>query len=289
MTSVVFAMQDFGILVGATVAIILSAGFKRTYMDDHLGSIVPEADFVWRTILMLGAIPAALTYFWRMKMPKTARYTALIEKDEKRAAADMSRFLDIDMGEPPINVKLFRRNESRFGLFSREFIRRHGLHLLGTTSTWFLFDVAFYSQMLFQKDIFSAMGWLPAAKKMNAVKEVYKIARAQSIIALCSAVPGYWVTVLLIDCIGRKKIQLMGFFLMTVFMFALAIPYYHWRGKVCPRGFCDGNHPAFLILYALTFFFSNFGPNSNIVAKYLPLKKSFKWKSSRDQKFQGKE
>ena len=133
------------------------------------------------------------------------------------------------------------------------------------------------------------MGWLPAAKKMNAVKEVYKIARAQSIIALCSAVPGYWVTVLLVDRIGRKKIQLMGFFFMTVFMFALAIPYDHWRGTKCGSTYCGGKHTAFLVLYAFTFFFSNFGPNSNIVAKYLPLKKSFKWKSSRDQKFQGKE
>ncbi|RDX75114.1 Inorganic phosphate transporter 1-4, partial [Mucuna pruriens] len=97
-----------------------------------------------------------------------------------------------------------------FGLFSKEFLSRHGLHLLGTASTWFLLDIAFYSQNLFQKDIFSAIGWIPPAKTMNAIEEVYRIARAQTLIALCSTVPGYWFTVAFIDKIGRFAIQLMG-------------------------------------------------------------------------------
>jgi len=37
-------------------------------------------------------------------------------------------------------------------------------------------------------------------------------------------------------------------------MLALAIPYHHWTVK--------GNHIGFIIMYALTFFFANFGPNS---------------------------
>ncbi|KAL9285043.1 hypothetical protein ACSQ67_024573 [Phaseolus vulgaris] len=39
-----------------------------------------------------------------------------------------------------------------YGLFSKEFLTCHGLYLLGTSSTWFLLDIAFYSQNLFQKD-----------------------------------------------------------------------------------------------------------------------------------------
>jgi PHS family inorganic phosphate transporter-like MFS transporter len=126
--------------------------------------------------------------------------------------------------------------------------------LLGTTTTWFLLDIAFYSQNLFQKDIFSAIGWIPKAKTMNAIDEVYRIARAQTLIALCSTVPGYWFTVAFIDRIGRFAIQLMGFFFMTVFMFALAIPYNHWTHK--------DNRIGFVIIYSLTFFFANFGPNA---------------------------
>uniref|UniRef100_A0A0C9QS87 TSA: Wollemia nobilis Ref_Wollemi_Transcript_12233_1915 transcribed RNA sequence n=1 Tax=Wollemia nobilis TaxID=56998 RepID=A0A0C9QS87_9CONI len=263
----VFAMQGFGILAGGAVAIIVSAAFKNkydrpSYQENPKLSTASEADFVWRTILMFGAVPAILTYYWRMKMPETARYTALIARNAKQAAADMSKVLQVEIEEERTTVEEIASKEPSFGLFSREFLRRHGHHLLGTTTTWFLLDIAFYSQNLFQKDIFTAVGWLPAAKKMNAIEEVYRIARAQSIIALCSTVPGYWFTVALIDHLGRFTIQLMGFFFMTVFMFALSIPYYHWRGDKCGDSYCGGNHLAFIVLYSFTFFFANFGPNS---------------------------
>ncbi|CAA6662616.1 unnamed protein product [Spirodela intermedia] len=215
----VFAMQGFGILAGGMVAIIVSVAFKNkydvpAYKDDPLGSTVPEADYVWRIILMFGAIPAALTYYWRMKMPETARYTALVANNAKQAAADMSKVLQVEIEEEKEKVEEIVSDPSnKFGLFTREFARRHGTHLLGTTTTW-----------------------------------------AQTLIALCGTVPGYWFTVGLIDVVGRFAIQLMGFFFMTVFMLALAIPYNHWTRP--------DNRIGFVVMYGLTFFFANFGPNS---------------------------
>ncbi|MBA0857094.1 hypothetical protein Goshw_007370 [Gossypium schwendimanii] len=256
----VFAMQGFGILGGGIVGLIVSAAFDHAYKApaysvDAAASTVPQADYVWRIILMFGAIPAALTYYWRMKMPETARFTALVAKKAKQAAADMSKVLNMDLeAEEDKVIKISTDRKNSFGLFSREFLKRHGLHLLGTTTTWFLLDIAFYSQNLFQKDIFTAIGWIPKAASMNAIHEVYKIARAQTLIALCSTVPGYWFTVALIDIMGRFAIQLMGFFFMTVFMFALAIPYHHWT--------LEPNRIGFVIMYSLTFFFANFGPNA---------------------------
>ncbi|PRQ25859.1 putative phosphate-transporting ATPase [Rosa chinensis] len=253
----VFAMQGFGILAGGIFAIICSAAFNAkfdvpAYEVSGAASTVPQADYLWRIILMVGAIPAAMTYYWRMKMPETARYTALVAKNAKQAASDMSKVLQVEIEE---TAKVEdQQSTNAFALFSKEFMRRHGLHLLGTTSTWFLLDIAYYSSNLFQKDIFSAIGWIPAAKTMNAIEEVYKIARAQTLIAMCSTVPGYWFTVAFIDRIGRFAIQLMGFFFMTVFMFALAIPYDHWTHK--------DNHIGFVVMYSLTFFFANFGPNA---------------------------
>jgi len=256
----VFAMQGFGILAGGIFAIIISSAFKAgfdapSYEVDPIRSTVPQADYVWRIIVMVGALPAALTYYWRMKMPETARYTALVAKNAKQAATDMSRVLQVDLEAEEQKVEQLTEDKSnQFGLFTKKFLHRHGLHLLGTTTTWFLLDIAFYSQNLFQKDIFSAIGWIPKAKTMNAIDEVYRIARAQTLIALCSTVPGYWFTVAFIDRIGRFAIQLMGFFFMTVFMFALAIPYNHWTHK--------DNRIGFVIIYSLTFFFANFGPNA---------------------------
>jgi len=252
----VFAMQGFGILTGGIFAIIVSAAFEAkfpapTYQIDALASTVPQADYVWRIILMVGALPAAMTYYSRSKMPETARYTALVAKDAKLAASNMSKVLQVEIEAEQQGTE---DKSNSFGLFSKEFMKRHGLHLLGTTSTWFLLDIAFYSQNLFQKDIFSAIGWIPPAQTMNAIQEVFKIARAQTLIALCSTVPGYWFTVAFIDVIGRFAIQMMGFFFMTVFMFALAIPYDHWTHKE--------NRIGFVAMYSLTFFFANFGPNA---------------------------
>ncbi|KAF2313978.1 hypothetical protein GH714_021237 [Hevea brasiliensis] len=243
-------------IVGLIVSSAFDHRFKAPpYSVNRSGSLVPQADYIWRMILMFGALPAALTYYWRMKMPETARYTALVAKNAKQAAADMSKVLHVDLEAEEEKVgRLAAKQSNSFGLFSKEFAKRHGLHLLGTTTTWFLLDIAFYSQNLFQKDIFTAINWIPKAQEMNAVHEVYRIARAQTLIALCSTVPGYWFTVLFIDHMGRFAIQLMGFFFMTVFMFALAIPYHHWTLKP--------NRIGFVIMYSLTFFFANFGPNA---------------------------
>jgi len=256
----VFAMQGFGILAGGIVTLIISAAFraaypKPAYQDDAAGSIGSEADFVWRIILMLGAVPALLTYYWRMKMPETARYTALVAKNAKLAAADMSKVLQVELADESEKMEeMVARGNNDFGLFSREFARRHGLHLLGTASTWFLLDIAFYSQNLFQKDIFTAINWIHKAKTMSALDEVFRISRAQTLLALCGTVPGYWFTVFLIDVVGRFAIQLMGFFMMTVFMLGLAIPYHHWT--------TPGHQVGFVVMYGFTFFFANFGPNA---------------------------
>ncbi|KAL2921349.1 putative inorganic phosphate transporter 1-4 [Bienertia sinuspersici] len=256
----VFAMQGFGNLTGGIFALIVSAAFKAafpapSYATNAVDSLVPQADYVWRIILMFGAIPALVTYYWRMKMPETARYTALVANNAKQAATDMSKVLQVEIEEDQQNAAaLVEKRQTQFGLFSKQFLKRHGLHLLGTTTCWFLLDIAFYSNNLFQKDIFSAVGWLPKAETMSALQEVYMVARAQTLVSLCGTVPGYWFTVAFIDVVGRFFIQLMGFFFMTAFMFGLAIPYHHWT--------TPGNHIGFVVMYAFTFFFANFGPNA---------------------------
>ncbi|GAB4850909.1 Inorganic phosphate transporter 1-4 [Ancistrocladus abbreviatus] len=255
----VFAMQGFGILVGGIAGLIVSAGFEShyhspSYAKDPVSSCPPNADYIWRIILMFGAIPAGLTYYCRMQMPETARYTALITKNAKKAAEDMSKVLQFDITSEPEKLEQLYVQRQSFGLFSWEFVRIYGLRLLGTTSTWFLLDIGFYSQNLFQKDLFSSIGWLPPAQDMSAIREVYKIARAQTLITLCGTVPGYWFTVAFIDIIGRFWIQLMGFIMMSTFMLALGIPYHHWQQRAHRIGF--------IIMYTLTFFFANFGPNA---------------------------
>lgn len=267
----VFAMQGTGILVAGAVAMSVSKAFlvaypAKSFENEHILSTQPQGDFVWRIVVMFGAVPAALTYYWRMKMPETARFTALVEGNHKKAAADMAKVLEKEIHvEADSNSKLPANPNLSYGFFSREFLKRHGLHLLGTCSTWFLLDIAFYSINLTQKDIYPAIGLLPNAKTMNAIQEVFNISKAMFLVALVATVPGYWFTVFLIDKIGRYIIQLGGFLLMSIFMAIVGFLYEDLKGKSCDSsstGFCHGKPWLFAILYGCTFFFANFGPNS---------------------------
>ncbi|PIA59687.1 hypothetical protein AQUCO_00400523v1 [Aquilegia coerulea] len=269
----VFAMQGIGILVAGAVSMIVSAAFLNAfpapdYLTNRELSTQPQGDFVWRIVLMFGAVPAVLTYYWRSKMPETARFTALVKGDHQKAAADMAKVLvqDIQIKESKTELPVTAPTTTQYGIFSKEFLTRHGIHLVGTSTTWFLLDVAFYSLNLTQKDVYPAIGLLNKPATMNAVREVYMIAKAMFLVALFATVPGYWFTVFFIDKIGRSVIQLGGFLLMSIFMASVGIWYADLRGDKCPKNsrtdFCGGNTKAFAILYGLTFFFANFGPNS---------------------------
>ncbi|XP_022734239.1 inorganic phosphate transporter 1-11-like [Durio zibethinus] len=253
----VFAMQGVGIIFAGLVSMILSAIFLKLYKrpsfkEDPIFSTPPQADYLWRIVLMFGALPALLTFYWRMKMPETGRYTALIEGNAKQAAADMGRVLDIKLEEEEDKLSQFKA-ANQYPLLSSEFYRRHGLHLIGTMTTWFLLDIAFYSQNLTQKDIFPAMNLTKKAADVSALEEVYDNSRAMFIVALLGTFPGYWFTVLFIEKIGRFTIQLVGFFMMSIFMLILGLKYQYLK---------DENKSLFAVLYGLTFFFANFGPNS---------------------------
>lgn len=256
----VFANQGFGILVSAAVAMVTAAGLKSTYPApafeaDPIASTPRAADYLWRIVFLFGCVPALLTYYSRTQIPETARYTALVSGNTKQAAHDMEQVLHrqfhIDApgqlaGQPAARAQQYK-------LFSLEFFQKHGIHLVGTSSTWFLAGLPWYTLNLFEKDALTAVKWLPAAATMSAIDEVYQICRAQALIALCSIIPGYWCTILLIDRIGRKPIQLQGFLMMAGFLLGLGIPYSYWQTQ---------NHVGFMIIYAVTFFFNNFGPNT---------------------------
>ncbi|KAL8239427.1 hypothetical protein R6Q59_015994 [Mikania micrantha] len=254
----VFAMQGMGIIFAGLTSMIISHIFLKanpapSFQDDPFHSTQRNADYAWRIVLMLGALPALLTYYWRMKMPETGRYTAVVEGNAKQAASDMGRVLNVDIQAEQDKLAVFKLNND-YPLLSEKFFARHGLHLIGTMSCWFLLDIAFYSQNLTQKDIFPVMGLTQKAYEVNALREMFEISRAMFVIAMFGTFPGYWFTVALIEKLGRFNIQLMGFFMMSVFMFIIGAKYEYLATKE--------NRWLFGALYGLTFFFANFGPNS---------------------------
>ena len=66
-------------------------------------------------------------------------------------------------------------------------------------------------------------------------------------------VPGYWVTVALIEVLGRKKIQIIGFIGLGVTLLVLGVAYNQVK---------TASITAFIVIFTLMQFFQNFGPNA---------------------------
>ncbi|MCI49373.1 phosphate transporter, partial [Trifolium medium] len=59
-------------------------------------------------------------------MPETARYTALVAKNTKQATADMSKVLQVELEVEEEKVEKITGSErNQYGLFSKEFTKRH--------------------------------------------------------------------------------------------------------------------------------------------------------------------
>jgi PHS family inorganic phosphate transporter-like MFS transporter len=116
--------------------------------------------------------------------------------------------------------------------------------MLGTAGNWFIFDIVFYANSLFNSQVTSVMGF-------STDKTGVKGPMLQTFAIVLMCLPGYFVGVAFINKIGRKNVQLQGYACMTIWFGLMAI---FWEQLVDMSW-------LFLILYGLSFFSANFGPN----------------------------
>ncbi|EQD66751.1 General substrate transporter, partial [mine drainage metagenome] len=123
------------------------------------------------------------------------------------------------------------------------FFRKRWKVLAGTTISWFINDVTYYGTTIFTPYLVGMFGFsgLLAATKTSAV------------VLVLFAVPGYWIAVALIDKEGRKPIQYIGFLVTGVAFLVLAL---------AGRYILALSSVLFFFIYGLTFFFTNYGPNT---------------------------
>lgn len=187
------------------------------------------------------------------------RYTALVEQNVLQAAKDMEKVLDISITdiveENPVPPTMHA-----YSLLSKDFFRYHGRDLFACSANWLLVDIVFYSQVLFQSEIYKIH--LKPKEEVDLYQEAFNVAKIQAIIAVCSTIPGYFFSVYFIDRVGRVKIQMMGFFFMALAFFAIGIPYYSYWTVDDDDGDNNDKSKGFMVLYGLAFFFANFGPNT---------------------------
>jgi len=133
-------------------------------------------------------------------------------------------------------------------------LKRYWGRILGTAGGWFLFDITFYGNSLFQSVVLDQV-FGNHATSAPLSGGLQRNLCFQMVIIGAIGLPGYYISVCLMDRLGRRNIQIQGFFFMAVLFLLLGLLYETLTRSTSGR-------VVMLILYGLTFFFSNFGPNS---------------------------
>ena len=229
MVGLVFAMQGAGLVVGPLIAsILLASGAPHTA--------------IWRILLGLGAIPGIAVFYLRRQIHETPRFAmAGGAFDVARAAVATATGQTTITG--PAADPVIRQRQSWLGGFF-VIARNHQmlLWLIGTAGCWALLDFAYYGNTISSPEIL---------KLINPHGSLLDNTLLQLGIFVIFALPGYGLAILLLDKTGRKKIQTGGFVIMAAaFLLIGLIP--RVTTLVGP----------FVILYGISYFFTQFGPNT---------------------------
>jgi len=249
MMAAVFAMQGFGILAAAIVALIVVASFKNRIQDD-----VTSIDYCWRLVLGIGALPGLVALYFRLTVPESPRYTMDIERDINQASQDITtvlstgKYKEREVDEPVVRIDVPKSSWADFGKYFGKW--KNGKILVGTAVSWFALDVAFYGIGLNNSIILNAIGFSNDPDPYTSLKN---IAVGNIIISAMGTVPGYWFTVLFVDRWGRKTIQLMGFTVLTILFIVVGAAYHQIK---------NASIALFIVFFTLLQFFLNFGPNT---------------------------
>jgi MFS transporter, PHS family, inorganic phosphate transporter len=225
LVGMVFGTQALGLIVGPLVALAL------------LGSGTSN-DVAWRVLLALGAVPAAAVIYLRCRLPESPRYQAQVQQRAAQVQAEQAANQVPSVPDVPAD-----RGGSGPELGLRAFLtsRRWLITLAGTAGCWFLLDYAYYGNTISTPQILGLIS--PHASTMT------KIALQLAIFAV-AAVPGYVLAIARLDRIGHRRLQLTGFAVMALcFGIIAVVP--GMTTMVVP----------FLLVYGVSYFFTEFGPN----------------------------
>lgn len=284
--SAVFANQAFGQVAAGIVALVLVEGYKDDLKAAKSGSTCGPSckralDQMWRILIGMGCVPGCIALYFRLTIPESPRYSLDVELKATEGVTDTSKFVsglkgqdDIehlqsnptavvaamqehpygessDASESPVRVDAPIEHtppKASFKDFCHHFGQwKYGKILFGTAFTWFCLDVAVYGLNLNTAVILNAIGY---SGKGSIYQKLHDTAVGNLILICGGSLPGYWFTVFTVDIIGRKPIQLFGFFILTVMFCLIGFDYYNLSGK------------DLLGLYIICEFFQNFGPNT---------------------------
>jgi MFS transporter, PHS family, inorganic phosphate transporter len=229
MVGLVFAMQGAGLVVGPLIAsILLASGLSD--------------DTTWRILLAIGAIPGLAVFYLRRQIHETPRFAmAGGATDEARAAiASATGQARVKAPAQQSTARVIQGPLDGFVMLARN--RRMLLWLLGTAGAWLLLDFCYYGNSISAPEIL---------RLLNPHASLLHNTLVQLLIFAVFAVPGYIVAILLLDKTGRKSIQVLGFGMMGLMFLLIGL---------IPA--VSVNAAPFVTLYGISYFFTEFGPNT---------------------------
>ncbi|KAJ6474964.1 inorganic phosphate transporter [Mycena sanguinolenta] len=260
MMTAVFAAQGWGNFFAVLISFIVTVAFKDKILADSDVNHLYSIDFMWRIVIGLGCVPGVFALYSRLTIPETPRFTMDIERNVLQAADDIANTLstgsfhyDPDTIFQRVDVPRASRRDfvAYFGKW------RNGKILLGTAYSWFALDIAFYGLGLNSSIILEAIGFgTPLTEGNRAVYDnLHNVTVGNLIFSVAGLIPGYWAAFFLIDSWGRKPIQFLGFTMLTILFIIMGFAYDVLSTTSSGRA-------GFVVLYCLTNFFQNFGPNT---------------------------
>src|SRR5260370_12716229 len=187
LVGMVFCTQALGLIVGPLIALaLLGAG--------------SSSDVAWRTMLALGAVPAAAVVSLRRRMPESPRYQIQVQGRRSEALREISSF-----SNGVVNGGSTARLRHRMGLRSFLTNRRYLVMLAGTAGTWFLLDYAYYGNTISTPQIIGLIS--PGSSTATTIA-------IQLGISVVAAVPGYLLGVLWLARVGPPGLPLTRLALM---------------------------------------------------------------------------
>ena len=223
LVSLVFSAQAAGLVMGPVVALcLLASGVNH--------------DIAWRVMLGLGALPALSVIYLRRSMPESPRFAAAVQGREDEARASLARY-----SQGVVHSAAGPTQRVHSSLRSFLTTRRSLRLILGTAGSWFLLDYVYYGNTISAPQVLRAVA--PSTDLLHTTAWTL-------IIFSLFAVPGYVLAFLRIDHIGHRRLQWIGFLGMAACFACIGLV----------PGLTKAVVP-FLLLYGVSYFFTEFGPN----------------------------
>ena len=198
---------------------------KIQYEGAVIGSCPDNIEYVWRATVGTGVIPAVIALVLsKYLLVETPRFTAHVKKDHLRAITDLA-----SQGEPyaalvanAIDFDGTVIPTAEADLTCCGFVFFHGWNLTSVSLCWFLFNIAFYGFIIATRDASAIMGFTHIQYTQSAIDLTQGTIKTYVALVVASIIPGYYVTALTVDLIGRKLLQFLGFVLFAIFLAGLA-------------------------------------------------------------------